>query len=202
MGKYCSSLYCSRVTHLFGIIQDMWSNILEKYVIPKGDEVTGLAILGPIMDWFLSWVRFPNHTTSDPLGDIRTGELTCFVFNVPTLAMGTGGGISLAAIIYSLWVVGFFFALLSYCLYLLLMIPTAWYYLAQGQTEQDADLDALEEELVGMDDTDFQDINATDITSKMDWEESVYGPSVSVYTDPSLGPVEYYVVHTHHHKGE
>lgn len=190
-------------------VWDLWNEVLERWVVPKADSITDQVIIGPIMKFFLSWIRFPNYTSGTPLGDLRDGEFTCWVFNTPSLSMATGGGISIATIIYALWVAGTFFYFLQYISYLLLIIPTAWFYGSESQLQQDAELEALERELEGLEGIEgLEDIENTALPSQiargMNASETFIQqgrrPLEITIEDPSRGPVTYYV--PDHHKGE
>lgn len=133
-------------------VWDMWNDLLEQYIVPKTDSLTTTVIIGPIMKFFLTWVRFPNYTDTMPIGDLRDGEFTCFVFNSPSLFTITGIGMSLAGIIYALWVAGIFYFIAQYIMYLLCIIPTMYYHAAEGQQQFDAE-NALLEEDISIDDT-------------------------------------------------
>ncbi len=197
-------------------VWDLWHNILVKFVVPKVDSLTSTVIAGPILSFFLRWIRFPNYSAAMPIGNLRDGEFTCWVFNTPAQAMSTGGGISLAAIIYALWVAGTVYVLLQYILYILMMLPTAIYYGAQASSNQDEDIAALEQELAGMEGAD--DLGAfggeEDLTeyggfpplpteygsSNISAARNDERPSSYYIGDPSEGPVVYYVLE--HEKGE
>jgi len=185
-------------------VWDLWNEVLTRWVVPKSDSLTGKVIIGPLMKFFLSWIRFPNYSDAMPLGDLRDGETTCLIFNVPTLSMATGGTISLASIIYALWVAGIFFYILQYIAFLIMIIPTAYFYGAQSTANQDADLDMLEEELTGLEDIPIE-VQIREEENEMFNASEVggdfgHGREFRTYTNPSDGPVIYYV--PDHHKGE
>ena len=128
-------------------VWDLWSDILKHHVVPKLKDTSDYVLLGPISKFVLSWIRFPNHSNSMILGDRRDGEGICFLFNTPTASMWIGGSISVAAIIYALWITAIFVAMAQYIAYVIMIIPTAMIFGSQSGNGEDADLDAIEDQV-------------------------------------------------------
>lgn len=185
-------------------IWDLWSDILKHHVVPKLKSTSDYVLLGPISKFVLSWIRFPNHSSSMILGDRRDGEGICFLFNTPTASMWVGGSISVAAIIYALWISAVFVAMAQYTAYVIMIIPTAIIFGNQSQNEEDEDFDAIQDQL--NEELDLELLESGGGLPPIGGEGSApiqqsywsNSDNRTYYTDPEYGPTIYYVSHSKH----
>ena len=78
---------------LFGIAfgSPLLTDYVGNYVIPALERIgSRISITSTITNWLISFLRWPNYSSIDPIGSPNPNELTCFIFNSGTGLMSLG----------------------------------------------------------------------------------------------------------------
>ena len=76
----------------------LWSRLTIDHIIPGLQNFRSHTVfpLSNLASWILTFLRFSNHSTADPLGSAGTGEPVCWFFNIGTMFGG-------AAVAFFFW---------------------------------------------------------------------------------------------------
>lgn len=109
---------------IFVYVWDLWSEVLDRWIVPQMIKAQNKDFTGPIMKFLLTWIRFPNYTPNDVLGDPRSGEMTCWMFNTPTLVLSIAMVEWIILLIFVLWYAGVITGCLQSLSFIGLTVPT------------------------------------------------------------------------------
>jgi len=121
----------------------IYYEMLHNHVVPQMMKSEHTAGIGWFLRFWLSWVRYPNHSANNILGSMRGGESVCFGFNAGSLFGVTGWGALFLLLIYVLWTGGIISAILNYLVFDLL-IPTSMIEYGRGRDPKKDGEDAEE----------------------------------------------------------
>lgn len=94
------------------------SMLTERYLVPFFVRTeNSVFFLTPIWRLILDWMRFSNHSASNPLGSPGNGEFFCAILNSPAIFGGAGIFVTLFIVIYYFFFISIFLGILRFLFY-------------------------------------------------------------------------------------